>query len=175
MNPEQVKVHTFLDKFIIVGTRKFGVKMGMVISIFFILISCIIPVQDLVAGEGNKLASALPIAISVFGAMAGFARILPYETYAEKHNNMGSAMDLLEYHPISKMELAKVKIRHIIRFLAKLSFVCLGVQLLSAYVTCGMVSWINVGYIFLFAFLIPVIYECVPRWLRAKFNYGGKS
>ena len=102
---------------------------------------------------------------------AAYTRISSYETYTEK-NSLGSVFVLLQYHPIDKKQIRNMKWKCMIRFLGKLGLLSLVIQLISAYIGYGTLSWINFVYSLVFAFLLPALFEAFFIWFRDRFLYG---
>lgn len=173
MDIEQKKVNTFFREFKSIGRQEKPAIIGMVIFLFFLFAGAFIPVQDILIGtEDNVIIGLLPMSIAIASIFAVYMRISLYEVYSERINSIGSMIVLLQYHPISKKKILKFKLFHQICFLAKVTLVCLGIQLLITYIIYGMVSWVNAGYIFVFVFLVPGFIEGILMCIRHRYLYG---
>lgn len=173
MDEEQRKICSFFDAFIGIGRQKKFAIISIIIWLIILFAGSSIPAKDVfINTEEFELIGLLPMSMSIMGMFAAYMRISPYETYNERINSMGSVIVLLQYHPINKKKILKFKILHQIRFLAKIAFLCLGLQLLVTYIMHRTVSWMNVGYIFLFVFLVPAFFEGILMWFRDRYLYG---
>ena len=173
MDTEQEKVDKFFDRFIHIGGKRKLIEIGISVCIILLVAGCSIPMQDIIKNiEEYEIGAVLPMSMSIAGIFAAHLRIAAYETYTEKLNSLGSVLILLQYHPINRMRVMKIKIICQLRFLAKLTLVCLGVQLITTYVSYGTISWINFVYIIIFVLLLPAFYEILLMQFREKYLYG---
>lgn len=173
MDTEQEKVNEFLDKFTDIGGEKKWARIGVAIVVVLVMVGCSIPVQDIFGDmEEFKPFMLLPMGMGILSMFGADIRILPYKMYTEKANSLGVVLFLLEYHPINKKQILKKKLLCQIQFVAKLALLGLAVQLISTYAIYRTISWINIGYIFLYVFLVPAFHEIFQMRIRKKHLYG---
>lgn len=146
-----------------------GILMG--VWIVLLTIACAIPAQDVMLGsdEGDKILDLLPFSITIGSAFAVSASVSPYGTYVEQtKDRFGSVIALLQYHPVNLVQIQNEKVKYQLRFLSY----CLIVQLASAYIGLKEVTWFNFAYVFIFAFILPAVYEMVVSRIKVKYLYG---
>lgn len=167
----------FFEKlnYIYLGKSKVWQHIKQVCWYIIMAACCSIPAQDTWSQNEEVFVNWLPAAIAVGVGFATSSCVGQFRTYSEQNikNNVGSVLELLQYHPVDKVKLQKQKVKYQFQFLVKLSLICLLVQLLAAYLSMGRVEWLNVAYIFIVVFLIPGIFEIFASWVKIKVLYGG--
>lgn len=171
MNSEQIKIRKFFDKLTNGTVSKTLTQMGMGFCVFLLLVISTCPAQDILM-ENNEIltdgsAPLMPMLMGILGIFATYLRICSYEVYAENQQNCIIA-EILRYHPIDMKEVKKMKIFYQFRFLVKLTVVALLLQLGVTYLAYKTISWINIGYIVLFVFLVPFFFEVIPMQFRTR-------
>jgi uncharacterized membrane protein YhdT len=139
-------------------------------------VACAIPAQETIREQlnGETILGVLPASIVAGSAFAVSACIAPFRTYTEQNikNNVGSVIQLLQYHPIDKVKIQKQKLKYRLNFLIKFSLLMLVVQLVFSYGSLKTIGWINFVYIFGTVFMAPAILETLMSWIKIKFLYG---
>lgn len=175
-----LKEKNFFDKLYYKYLGKSKVFHHIVLGCWCIIVAatCSIPAQETMIGSQSDypLASWLPGAIAFGVAFATSACTGQFRTYMEQNtkNQIGSVIELLQYHPIDKRAIQKEKVKYQLQFLVRLSLICLLVQLLGAYMSLGKVEWVNVIYIFIVVFLVPAVLEILGSWIKLEVLYGKK-
>ena len=157
--------------------RRSKVASWILMGVWIVLltIACSIPAQDVMLGsnDGDKVFELLPFSIAIASSFAVSTSVSPYRTYVEQtKDSLGSVIVLLQYHPVNLMQIQKEKVKYQLRFLSKLVAYCMIVQLVSAYIVLKEITWFNFVYVFIFAFVLPAIYEILMSWIKAKYLYG---
>lgn len=157
-NNENVKIKLFFDKLYNKSVSKSISWFLMGIFISLIMISCLIPIQELLADTESPM--LVPGVMTMISFMLVNARTIPYKQYTENQKTR-MIQELLQYHPISKKAIWKLKMSDLLCFLAKVTGVGLVVQEIVALLAYKMLSWMNFFYVFLCVFLFPIIGELV--------------
>lgn len=172
------KEKVFFDKlyYIYLGKSRVWKHIKLVCLYIIVAASCAIPAQEILfASQSDFQLLSWWTGVITFGvAFATRACIGQFRTYMELNNKnqVGSVIELLEYHPIDKQEIQKEKAKYQFQFLVRLSLICLLVQLLGTYMSLGKVEWVNVVYIFIVVFLVPAVIEILGSWIKTEVLYG---
>ena len=154
MNSEQKQTREFFEKLTKNETYTTGcwVLVGVCTLIFVMIF--FLPVQELLADvEGSMY---LIILMIMCGPMAAYFRILPYHAYGTQPNRRKMAK-IINYHPVNPMEKKKMEVSYTIRYMAKVTLVCMVIQLLISGFAYGEITWINIVYVLVIAFVYPVV------------------
>lgn len=161
MTDEQRKVRKFYKDFQGWKLDTIGTWIGAGLMVMFMVISCAIPVQEMIEQQTGTVDGIAWIMVLMFGPLAGFLYLSPYTSVTEMVS-AGQAksvriIDKLKYLPIDLKEIRKMKIIYLIKFFAKIAPFCLLLQILTSVNTYGKITWVNVAYILVMAFLWPVL------------------
>ena len=164
---EQLKIREFFDKLTNGTVNKTLTQMMMGICIFLLFINCVIPAQEIFLDPTEESPVLIPMLTGILGTGSAYLRVCLYEVYAENQQNR-MMTEILQYHPVDIKEVKKMKVFYVFRFLAKLTVVAFVLQFIATYLAYQTISWINVGYIALFVFLVPFFFEVIPMQFRTK-------
>lgn len=136
--------------------------------LFISLISSLIPAQEIFSGAEDA-ATIMPAILCMFTIWMVYFRVNIYKQYTENQKSRLMS-EILQYHPISKKGIRKLKMRTMITFLAKVAGVELILQLVIALIAYKSISWMNFFYIIVFVFVFPVVAELVFDSIMEKFH-----
>ncbi|MBE5888335.1 MAG: hypothetical protein E7283_05790 [Lachnospiraceae bacterium] len=161
MTEEQKKVRKFYKDFQGWKPDTIGTWIGAGFLVVFMLIGCAIPVQEMIAQVDGDVELLGWMMVLMFGPLAGFLYLRPYTTYTENlyTNNAKTVriIDKLKYVPIDLSEIRKMKVTYLFKFYAKIAPFCMLLQVLTSLHSYNEVTWKNVLYIFVMAFVWPVL------------------
>ena len=144
MKLEETKIEEFFDRLWKNSMAKVGSWILTGIFLFFIMILCLFPAQEMFA-EGWFM--PIPAFLLVmFTYLMLSSRIRLYNQYNENQKSCFMT-DILKYHPISRKEVWKHKTKKWVIFLAKVTGVGLGLQIVVALIAYQTISWLNFFYI----------------------------
>jgi len=154
MNSEQKLTREFFDKLIKKESYTTGCWLLVGVMTMIQVLLFILPVQEML----NDLDESFPLIFLMIlcGPMAAYFRILPYQAYGMQPNHRNMA-DIIKYYPINRAEKKKMEIFYTIRYMAKVTLVSMIVQLVISFFAYGEVSWMNIAYVIVVAFVYPVI------------------
>ena len=102
----------------------------------------------------------------MFSFMLVNTRTIRYKQYTENQKSR-TMQEFLQYYPVSKKVIWKIKMSDIIFFLTKVTAVGLVMQILVALITYKTLSWMNftyvIGCVFLFPILGEVVFDCIMK------------
>lgn len=154
MNSEQKQTRIFFDKLIKNETYTTGcwVLVGMLTSILVMMF--FLPAQEMLVDIEESM--YLIVLMIMCGPLATYFRIMPYQAYGMQPNHRMMA-EIIKYHPINRTEKKKMELFYTVRYMAKVTSVCMVVQVLISLFVYGEVSWMNVAYVLVGAFVYPVL------------------
>lgn len=154
MSPEQKKTREFFDKLTKNETYTTGcwILVGVCTSIFVLMY--FLPVQEMLADIRESV--SLLLLMAMCGPLAAYLRILPYQAYGNQPNHKMMS-EIIKYHPVNRAEKKKMEMFYTIRYMAKVMAICMLIQLSVSLFAYGKVSWINVVYVFVGAFVYPML------------------
>lgn len=171
MSSEQEKIDLFYDKLKGGRLSKPQAWIGLGFLVFVVVLLCVIPAQHILTEDGNML--LIPMWIFILTGLSMFFRVYPYEFYSENTKNRSVQDELLKYHPVNIKTMKKMMIQKEFFFLTKFAIGCLLAQLVSTYMVYHMIEWMNVVYILIFVFIMPMLLtEIGPRVIRYKIYYS---
>lgn len=159
-NLESIKTEEFFVRLYDKSLLKTVLWFVIGILLFLIMIACMIPAQDVYAGaekDGFMVMSGVLVMLSFILVSM---RTSPYKQYTENQKSRTMA-EILQYYPISKKEVWKMKMRNLLPFLAKVTAVALLLQCVVTFIVYGEISWLNFFHIFICVFLFPFAGELV--------------
>lgn len=155
MNEEQRKVRKFYKQFLSWRSESIGVWIGAGFLVMFMLVGCAVPVQEILEGSGTS--GSLMLVITMFSAiLAGVLYLRPYQGYMENQKTE-TILSKLKYVPVDFKEIFRMKLTYMIRFFAIICPFCLMLQVLTSGYSYGEITWKNVAYVFVVAFVWPVL------------------
>lgn len=154
MNSEKIKVEKFFDRLWNKSVSKAVSWFLIGIFIFFILLLCLMPAQELLI-ETEDSPILIPMVLTMFTFLMLSFRVGPYDQYTENQKSRFMT-EILQYHPISKKAVWKSKITKLISFLGKVTGVGLVMQIIGSFISYQSVSWLNFFYVIVFVFVFPV-------------------
>lgn len=155
MNEEQRKVRKFYKQFLSWRSESIGVWIGAGFLVMFMLVGCAVPVQEILEGSGTN--GSLMLVITMFSAiLAGVLYLRPYQGYMENQKTE-TILSKLKYVPVDFKEIFRMKLTYMIRFFAIICPFCLMLQVLTSGYSYGEITWKNVAYVFVVAFVWPVL------------------
>lgn len=161
MTEEQKKVRKFYKDLQGWKADTIGTWIGAGLLVMFMLIGCAIPAQEMLAGVGGDVDTFGWIMVLIFGPLAGFLYLRPYTSVTEMvYTNQAKnvrIIDKLKYLPIDLKEIRKMKITYLLKFYAKIAPFCMLLQALTSLDSYKEVTWMNVIYVLLMAFVWPVV------------------
>lgn len=151
MKLEETKVEDYYDRLLKNSMAKVGSWVLTGIFLFFIMILCLLPAQEIFA-ENEWLMPALLVMLTYL--MLSFRSRL-YDQYNENQKSRFMT-DILKYHPINRKEVWKHKTKKLVTFLAKVTGVGLVLQIVVALIAYQTISWLNFFYIIVYMFIFPM-------------------
>ncbi len=160
MTEEQKKVRKFYKDFQGWKVDTVGTWIGAGFLVVLMLIVCAIPVQEILSEVAEEMEAVSWMMLLLFGPLAGFLYLRPYTSvteivYTNRAKNV-RIIDKLKYLPIDLKEIRKMKVTYLLKFFAKLFPFALGLQFLTSIGSYGKITWMNVVYVLVVAFLWPV-------------------
>ena len=157
MNSEKIKVEIFFNRLLDKSVSKAVSWFLIGIFLFIIMIMCMMPAQEIFTGTEDA-PMLIPGALTMLSCLMAHFRVLPYKQYVENQKSRFMA-ELLQYHPISKKVLWKLKTLKLLHFLEKATAVGLVLQIVISFIVYKAISWLNFFYIIFFMFVLPVVGE----------------
>lgn len=127
--------------------------------LFLSLIVSLIPAQEIFSGAEDA-PIIMPGLLCMFTTWMVDFRVNIYKQYTENQKSRFMS-EILQYHPISKKVIRKLKMRTMVTFLAKVAGIELVLQLLISLIAYKSISWLNFFYIIVFVFVFPVVAEFI--------------
>ena len=152
MNSEEVKVEKFFNRLWKQSVSKAISWFLLGIFLFLIMILCMIPAQEIFVETEDAFMPAVLVILTYL--MISF-RVGPYDQYTENQKSRFMA-EILKYHPIDRNEVWKHKTKKLLVFLAKVTGVGLGLQILVSLIAYQSISYLNFVYIVGFMFVFPM-------------------
>lgn len=159
-NPEQIKAEKFFDTLWDKSLAKSISWFVVGIFLFLMMIASMLPAQELYVDVKEDGIDIMAGALTMFSFMAVAMRTSRFRQYTENQKSR-TIKELLQYYPISKREIWKVKMQHMCIFLAKVTVLCLSLQCIVSFIAYGEITWLNFFYIFICVFLFPIVGELV--------------
>lgn len=163
MNHEQKETRLFFDKLTRNETYTtgcwvlVGVCTGILVLLFFL------PAQEMLVDI--KESGLLLLLMAMCGPTASYFRIMPYQAYGNQPNHK-MMFELIKYHPVNRVEKKKMELFYSVRYMAKVAAVCMFMQLCVSLFVYGKISWINIAYVLVGAFLYPLLLNAVSIYFE---------
>lgn len=168
MNSEQVKVEKFFNKLLDKSVSKVVSWFLIGIFIFLTMIMCMMPAQEIFIGTEDA-PMLMPGVLAMLSYLMVYFRVLPYKHYTENQKSRFMT-EILQYHPISKKALWKIKTLKLLQFLGKVAAVGLVLQIVVSFISYKTVSWLNFFYIIFFMFFLPIVGEFIFDGIAGAFT-----
>lgn len=97
------------------------------------------------------------------------ARVSAYKQYTENQKSR-NLIEILQYHPIGKKEIQKLKLKVLCKFQAKVTGVALVVQMIASLIAYKTITIDNFEYIILNIFIVVVMGELIIEWFSGAFE-----
>lgn len=159
-NLEQIKTEEFFERLYDKSVSKTVSWFVLGILLFLIMIASMLPAQEIYAGAENDSPMIMSGVLTMLSFMMVSMRTSPFKQYTENQKSR-IMKEILQYHPISKKEIWKMKTSNLLRFLAKVTVVGVLLQCIVAFIAYGEISWLNFFHIFICVFLFPIVGELV--------------
>lgn len=161
MTEEQKKVRKFYKDFQGWKMDIIGTWIGAGFLVLLMVIGCAVPAQEMFSIATGKADMLMWMMVLMFGPLAGFLYLRPYTSvtetvYTNSPKNV-RIIDKLKYLPISLKEIRKMKVIYLLKFYAKIAPFCMGLQILTSLYSYGEITWKNVLFILIMAFVWPVL------------------
>lgn len=153
-NFEEVKVEKFFSRIWKQSVSKAVSWFLIGVFLFLIIILCMIPAQEIWA-ETEDAFMLMPTVLMIFTYLMISFRVAPYDQYTENQKSRFMA-EILKYHPIDRKAVWKHKTKKLLVFLAKVTGVGLGLQILVSLIAYQSISYLNFVYIIGFMFVYPI-------------------
>lgn len=157
---EQIKTEEFFERLYDKSVSKTVSRFVIGIFIFLIMIASMLPAQEIYAGAEKDSPLLMSGVLTMLSFMMVSMRTAPFKQYTENQKSRTMA-EILQYYPISKKEIGKLKMSNLLRFLAKVTVVGILLQCIVAFIAYGEISWLNFFHIFICVFLFPIVGELV--------------
>ena len=159
MNPEETKVKEFFEKLKKIDMNSWASWFFVGLGLLFLVIGCAAPAQAYldIEDEAGKL---MLVIISFTGPLTAYMRINQFTVYTENQKGR-TILDLVKYYPINKKEIKRYKIVCMTKFMAKVLPICMLAQIPATLYDYGSISIINFLYIFVAAFVWPVVFNVI--------------
>ena len=128
------------------------------IFIFMILLLCLMPAQELYIGSEKDSPMFIPGVLAMLSFMMVSMQTSRFKQYTENQKSR-TMREILQYYPVSRKAIWKMKMLDLLCFLAKVTGVGLVLQLIAALIAYKIVSWMNFAYVFGCVFFFPVLGE----------------
>ena len=172
MTEEQKKVRKFYKELLSWKADAIGTWIGAGFLVLFLVIGCSVPAQEMLLGAGEDVDMMMWLITLMFGPLAGLLYLRPYTTmnemvYTNSPKNV-RIIDKLKYLPIDLKEIRKMKITYLLKFYGKIVPFCMGLQILTSLYSYNEITWKNVLYIVMMAFVWPVMTNLLPILIEHK-------
>ena len=159
MNPEETKVNAVYDRFKKVNVNGWASWFFVGLCLLFLVIGCMAPAQAYLEArdDGDLL---MVVIVSLVAPLTAYMRINALTLYTEGQKGR-EILDILKYYPVDKREIKKYKILCMIKFMAKVSVVCMLAQMPATLYEYGRLSIINFLYIFVAVFAWPIVLNMI--------------
>lgn len=160
---QEQKIEQFFHEYY--KSKKWDKQSNDIVAGIFICIHIVLmmfPVQ-LLYTEENRF--GLLLLIGTFGINSPLYYMLSYRLLKEGQQKE-TVWHKLKYLPVELETLKKWRIRLLLRRGGKNFFVCLITQLLFSLIIIHRISWINVVYVGLVGFVIPMFVNGLGIWLE---------
>ena len=154
MNPEQKKTREFFDKLIKNETYTTGCWILVGVCTVILVLLYLLPAQEMLVNIEESI--YLLLLMVICGPTAAYFRIMPYHAYGNQPNHQIMS-ELIKYHPVNRVEKKKMELFYSIRYMAKVTGICMLMQIAVSLLVYGRVSWMNVLYVLIGAFLYPIL------------------
>ena len=154
MNYEQKQTREFFDRLIKNETYTIGCWISLGVCTGILVMLYFLPAQEMLLDVKESV--SLLLLMAVCGPAAAYFRILPYQAYGTQPNHQLMS-ELIKYHPVNRAEKKKMELFYSVRYMAKVTGICMLMQLSVTIFVYGKVSWINVVYVFVGAFVYPML------------------
>ena len=154
MNSEQNQTREFFDKLIKSEMYTTGCWVMVGMMTVFLVMMFFLPVQELLVDVNESF--PLLFLMVLCGPVAACFRIMPYQAYGTQPNHRMVA-EIIKYHPINRAEKKKMELFYTVRYMAKVTLVGMIVQITMALLVYKSISWMNIAYVFVVAFVYPVL------------------
>ena len=163
MNPKQKQTREFFDRLIKNETYTTGcwILLGVCTSILVLLY--FLPAQEMLVDIKESV--SLLLLMVICGPSAAYFRILPYHAYGNQPNHHLMS-ELIKYHPVDRVEKKKMELFYTIRYMAKVAGVCMFMQIFVSLFAYGKISWINIVYVLVGAFVYPVLLNALSIYFE---------
>ena len=154
---EQEKVEKFFGKLLDNSVKKVAAWTVIWIFLFILMIMCMIPAQE-VYSETDGSPLLIPGVMAMLSFWMASMRVYSYKHYTE--NQKARLMtDILQYHPVRKVDIRRYKMRVLFTFMGKVTAVALALQVVIALIAYRSISLANFIHIFINIFLFPIAGE----------------
>ena len=158
---QEQKMDAFYEEFFETKEFAWGTTFLVGIFLFLQMIFMCMPVQEVIEEKNMGLFSLLT---SVWASHSYLCQYLTY-TYQQKGV---SIYEKLKYHPVDIKVLRRLAIKKMLRFHRKTFLVALVLQLLFSAIICNEITWCNIVYIVVTAFLVPFLLEGLTIFMTGK-------
>lgn len=108
--------------------------------------------------------------ISIFAVMAMTAAVIYLKSYSffQENKNVYSFDDKLKYLPVDKEALKSIRMQHLFRFESRFYLASLAMQLFFTVIYYHRITWMNIIYVTVVIFLIPMLTGMLDIWTRDR-------
>lgn len=161
---QEQKIEQFFEEYYRVkkwDKQSNDIGAGIFIAIQILLM--IFPIQTLWEEENRWI---LLTSIGTLSFCAPLLYIASYRLVKEGQQNVQMLSQKIKYLPIDMQELKKWRIRLLLQWVKKSFLACMLIQLLFSLIIIHKISWVNVVYVSIVAFVIPMLSNGLLIWLE---------
>lgn len=164
---QQRVIRSFYKDFLSWRTESVGNWIGAGFCQVFFWLCMAVPFQEIIGeGELDKIMILMGMAL---GWLPSFLYICPYITYKEMGQDY-SVCAKLKYLPVDMHEIQKLRLNLLTKFIMKMFPVSLVLQLLTTWYSYGEISWMNICYVIVAAFLWPWGLSAPVAWFSRRYQ-----
>lgn len=161
---QEQKIEQFFEEYYRV--KKWDKQSNDIVAGIFIMIQIllmVLPVQTL-WGEENRW--ILLTSIGTLSFCAPLFYMASYRLVKEGQQNVQMLSQKIKYLPVDMRALKKWRIRLLLQWVEKSFLACMLIQLLFSLIIIHKISWMNVVYVSIVAFVIPMLSNGLLIWLE---------
>lgn len=161
---QEQKIEQFFEEYYRV--KKWDKQSNDIVAGIFIMIQIllmVLPVQTLWEEENRWI---LLTSIGTLSFCAPLFYMASYRLVKEGQQNVQMLSQKIKYLPVDMRALKKWRIRLLLQWVEKSFLACMLIQLLFSLIIIHKISWMNVVYVSIVAFVIPMLSNGLLIWLE---------
>ncbi|MBQ6787829.1 MAG: hypothetical protein IJO85_08910 [Lachnospiraceae bacterium] len=161
---QEQKIEQFFEEYYRV--KKWDKQSNDIVAGIFIMIQIllmVLPVHTLWEEENRWI---LLTSIGTLSFCAPLFYMASYRLVKEGQQNVQMLSQKIKYLPVDMRALKKWRIRLLLQWVEKSFLACMLIQLLFSLIIIHKISWMNVVYVSIVAFVIPMLSNGLLIWLE---------